>query len=117
MISFRYELEGAGWADAYLSDGTNSATIPASYLWDALRDQVDHELQQLLDKWGLDGYLQDKPSQPRKPQTSQNPQALRYAAVPQPTLFEMLRVVTLSRASGYHTPNARAENTCNAQLF
>ncbi len=41
MISFRYELEGGGWADAYLSDGTNSATIPASYLCDALRNLVD----------------------------------------------------------------------------
>jgi hypothetical protein len=41
MISFRYELEGTGWADAYLGDGTDSATIPASYLCDALRDLVD----------------------------------------------------------------------------
>lgn len=41
MISFRYELTGSGWADAYLSDGINSAEIPASYLCDALRELVD----------------------------------------------------------------------------
>lgn len=41
MISFRYELEGAGWADTYLSDGASSATIPASYICDALRNLVD----------------------------------------------------------------------------
>ena len=41
MILFRYELAGAGWADAYLSDGTTSVEIPASYLCDALRDLVD----------------------------------------------------------------------------
>ncbi len=31
MILFRYELAGAGWADAHLSDGTASVEIPASY--------------------------------------------------------------------------------------
>src|SRR5258708_6131386 len=41
MVTFRYELEGVGWADAYLSDGESSAQIPASYLCDALRDLVD----------------------------------------------------------------------------
>ena len=41
MISFRYELQGAGWADAYLGDGTTTTTVPASYLCDALRDLVD----------------------------------------------------------------------------
>lgn len=41
MILFKYELEGAGWADAYLSDGTTTAQIPASYICDALRDLVD----------------------------------------------------------------------------
>lgn len=41
MISFKYELEGAGWADAYLSDGTTTTQIPASYICDALRDLVD----------------------------------------------------------------------------
>lgn len=41
MILFRYELAGSGWADAYLSDGTNSTEIPASYICDALRELVD----------------------------------------------------------------------------
>jgi hypothetical protein len=51
MISFRYELEGAGWADAYLSDGTNSATIPASCLCDALRDLVDAHPEPIYDRY------------------------------------------------------------------
>jgi hypothetical protein len=41
VISFRYELQGAGWADAYLTEGKVTAEVPASYICDALRDLVD----------------------------------------------------------------------------
>jgi len=62
MISFRYELEGAGWADAYLSDGTNSATIPASYLCDALRDLVD-AIQSLFTTDSAECVWQEEPGE------------------------------------------------------
>jgi hypothetical protein len=35
-VEFTYRLTGAGWAEARVSDGSFSATIPASYLEDAL---------------------------------------------------------------------------------
>jgi hypothetical protein len=62
MISFRYELEGAGWADAYLSDGTNSATIPASYLCDTLRDLVD-AIQSLFTADSAECVWQEEPGE------------------------------------------------------
>jgi hypothetical protein len=41
MISIRYELDRAGWADAHLSDGVNGVTVPASHVCDALLYLVD----------------------------------------------------------------------------
>ncbi|MEQ1948085.1 MAG: hypothetical protein ABL995_12900 [Bryobacteraceae bacterium] len=38
MVSFRYEMAGYGWADAFLSDGTKTVEIPASYICDSLGD-------------------------------------------------------------------------------
>ncbi len=36
MIQFTYRLEGAGWAEATVSDGQTCVSIPASYICDAL---------------------------------------------------------------------------------
>ena len=41
MISIRYELDRAGWADAHLSDGVSGVTVPASHVCDALLGLVD----------------------------------------------------------------------------
>jgi hypothetical protein len=40
MIQFTYRLQGAGWADATISDGQTGASVPASYICDALGDFV-----------------------------------------------------------------------------
>jgi hypothetical protein len=41
MIHFTYQLKGAGWAVATISDARTEMTVPASFLCDALRDFVD----------------------------------------------------------------------------
>lgn len=40
-FDFSYEVTGAGWSKALISDGEHRATVTASYLTDALRDLLD----------------------------------------------------------------------------
>lgn len=59
MVTFRYELAGFGWADAFLSDGTNSVEIPASYICDALGDFSEAVVRLLSEDRSACGWLEE----------------------------------------------------------
>src|SRR6185312_9577048 len=71
MITFKYRLDGPGWANATLANEQSETTIRTSYIRDAAEDlfageddflhfcsEVDRALDALLDEWGAEGYLE-----------------------------------------------------------
>lgn len=64
-MRIEYQLAGAGWADARISDGSSSREMEVSYLSDALGDMAQGALQMLRGAREVSFSFQDEPGEHR----------------------------------------------------